>query len=125
MSFQATVLHELGDQLGLALEFDAQQRCALLLDQSHLVTLNGDDRGWLLHGLLRENADSDSCDPWQLLDINLDLALEQAGTLAFDNHNRTLAYLEWLPLDRLTADNAYRLLEQFTDRLEHLKSGLA
>ncbi|WP_080439546.1 chaperone SicP [Burkholderia ubonensis] len=112
----------LGQRLGLPLRFDENRQCLLLLDDNLFVSLRANDKNWLISGMLAEIALDAGGVVWgALMAINLELATQQAGSLAYEPTSRTLLYLAVIPQPSQLDDAAERL-ERFTYYQEQLQT---
>lgn len=121
MRDQSDILSRLGDRLGLNLSFGDNGQCCLLLDQTLIVSIENKPSGWLFCGLLQNSIDWQEKSFWQnLLVLNLSLAEQQAGTIAYEPTSDALLYAHSLPVSQLDIDSAYEFLEKFVSQLEKI-----
>ncbi|WP_440030291.1 chaperone SicP [Chromobacterium amazonense] len=115
-------LGRLGDRLGLPLRFDGNRQCLLQLDDQLLVALHANGHGWTLHGLLMKAPRDCDARFWrELMEMNLELATQRAGTLAYDPSSQALIYLDSIDEPGDTAA-AFARLESFINRQEKLRA---
>ncbi|MGC3030442.1 chaperone SicP [Burkholderia sp. DN3021] len=112
----------LGQRLGLPLRFDENRQCLLLLDDNLFVSLRANDKNWLIRGMLVEIPLNAEGVAWSaLLAINLDLATQQAGSLAYEPTSRALLYLAVIPKPS-QLDDVVERLERFIRYQEQLQA---
>ena len=116
----ATLLGELGDDLGLNLVFDKHSQCLLVLDDNLMISIHEHESVdcWVLYGMLGEFWQPDQHFFQYLLLLNQSLAEQGQGALAFDPKNDAVLYLRHIPLKDTNRAMLYQLLENFTDQLE-------
>jgi len=125
MQSQHDVLSGLGDKLGLKLSFGDNGKCCLLLDQTLIISIETKPSGWLFIGLVQNSIEWRQKSFWQrLLALNLSLAEQHAGALAYEPVSDALLYTHRLPIAQLNIENAHALLENFTSQLEQLIKSL-
>ncbi|MDN7675869.1 chaperone SicP [Burkholderia oklahomensis] len=112
----------LGQRLGLPLRFDENRQCLLLLDDNLFVSLRANDKNWLIRGMLAEIPLDAGGVVWSaLMAINLELATQQAGSLAYEPTSRALLYLAIIP-QPCQLDDAAEQLERFIRYQEQLQA---
>ncbi|MHA3904384.1 chaperone SicP [Castellaniella sp. WN] len=125
MREQGNILSRLGDRLGLSLTFGDDGKCCLLLDQTLIISIESKPSGWLFYGLLQSSAGWQEKDFWQhLMALNLLLAEQQAGSIAYESKSDVLLYAHLLPVSELDTESAYEFLGTFADRLEKMVAEL-
>lgn len=121
MDMHQDFLGRLGDRLGLPLRFDDNRQCLLQLDEQLLVALHAGDHGWTLHGLLMKALPDSDAHFWrELMEMNVELATQRAGTLAYEPASQALLYLDSIDEPGDTAA-AFQQLESFINRQEKLR----
>ncbi|GAA0779624.1 chaperone SicP [Castellaniella ginsengisoli] len=125
MEEQNDILSRLGDRLGLNLSFGENGKCCLLLDQTLIISIESKSSGWLFYGLLQSSAGWQEKDFWRdLLALNLSLAEQQAGAIAYEPASDALLYTHRLPAAQLDVDDAYEFLGAFANQLEKVRTHL-
>lgn len=125
MQEHGDILSRLGDRLGLSLYFGENGKCCLLLDQTLIISIESKSSGWVFYGLLQSSAGWQEKDFWRdLLALNLSLAEQQAGAIAYEPTSDALLYTHRLPASQLDVDDAYEFLGEFADQLEKVRANL-
>ncbi len=107
MQEHGDILSRLGDRLGLSLSFGENGKCCLLLDQTLIISIESKSSGWVFYGLLQSSAGWQEKDFWRdLLALNLSLAEQQAGAIAYEPKAGRIALLY---THRLPASNRGQL----------------
>lgn len=121
MEAQSYVLSSLGTRLGLDLSFGENEHCCLLLDQSLFISIENKASGWLFTGLVQNSVDWHEKSFWQdLLALNLSLAEQNAGSVAYEPTSDALLYIDSIHASMLNTDSAYVFLESFIGHLEKM-----
>ncbi|MEN3813661.1 chaperone SicP [Chromobacterium piscinae] len=111
----------LGQRLGLPLQFDDNRQCLLMLDEHLLVSIRANRETWTLRGFLVEVSPNHSGHIWSTwMAMNLELAQQHAGRLAYEPESHALLYLDELPTFSHPND-IFEQLESFITRLEKLQ----
>ena len=120
------IIAEVGDVLGLPLNFDEEGICALQFDETLLVSLHvWENDSWLLTGVLSESLPAEMGEAFwkRVLSCNGELARENAGSIVYSDGSGSL-----LLTDTITElSNVHAIvarLERFVNRQEYLISEL-
>lgn len=88
------ILQEFGDIIGLTLSFDKNGRCPLLVDGQILISIAIRGEYWQFHSLLMEDKQYNNSDLFTFcLQLNIALAEDNAGALAYDPISKYLIYI--------------------------------
>ncbi|HAV9130731.1 TPA: chaperone SicP [Escherichia coli] len=116
------IISEIGEILGLPLDFDEEGQCALQFDKNLFVSfLVWKNDTWLLTGLLLDILPSElSSSFWKkIMVLNSEMAMENSGNLVYSETDNTL-----LLVDTVTdLSNAYAIiahLENFVNKQEYI-----
>lgn len=116
------IISEIGEILGLPLDFDEEGQCALQFDENLFVSFQiWKNDTWLLTGLLLDILPSEpSSSFWKkIMVLNSEMAMENSGNLVYSETDNTL-----LLVDTVTdLSNAYAIiahLENFVNKQEYI-----
>lgn len=120
------ILTQLGRRLGLALSFDENDQCCLILDYTLMLSIKKKATSWLFYGMLQADVSEQEGSFWQYVSsLNLSLAEQEAGAIAYEPTSGALLYVDSLNFTTVELnkiyDNSYAFLEKFVDSLESLK----
>lgn len=116
------IISEVGDMLGLPLNFDEEGICALQFDDTLLVSLQvWENDSWLLTGILSESLPAEMGEAFwkKVLSCNGELAWKHAGSIVYSDESGSLLLTDTITeLSNVHAIVAH--LELFVNSQEYL-----
>ncbi|EFC5138874.1 chaperone SicP [Escherichia coli] len=116
------IISEIGEILGLPLDFDEEGQCALQFDENLFVSFQvWKNDTWLLTGLLLDMLPSEpSTSFWKkIMVLNSEMAMENSGNLVYSENDNTLLLVDTVTdLSNVHAIIAH--LENFVNKQEYI-----
>ncbi|KVN98503.1 hypothetical protein WJ69_34160 [Burkholderia ubonensis] len=121
MNKNTNLLTAFGRTIGIDLEFDEHGQSFLLMDEQLMVSIRSVSGAVILYAMVGEFPDAPGNDFWQkVLAVNVALAEDGAGALAFEERTEALLFVKHLPTERLEPHDFADAVESFVNRLESL-----
>ncbi len=114
------ILNQIGQSLGLELEFDENGQCFLLLDEKLMVSIRSLDDSWILYGMLG-NIDEDEQEEvaFFLLSLNLSQAESGGASIAVEKSSGVLMQVLRVPTAGMDGERMQEIIGHFVDQLAH------
>ncbi|EDS3841730.1 chaperone SicP [Salmonella enterica] len=115
------LISDVGNTLGLPLEFDENEQCMLQFDDCFIVSIKANGDVWLLTGILL-NSLPPACGEefWRnTMAINVELAIHNAGQLSYSDEDSALL-LMYNIIELNNAHSVITHLEKFVNQQEQL-----
>ena len=115
------LLHQIGQSLGIALEFDENNQCFLLLDEQLMVSVRSLDDAWILYGMLGNLEENEAREDAALALLSLNLNLAEAGeaSIALEESSGVIMLIARVDTTDMDSEHMQEILGNFVSQLSN------
>lgn len=121
MMSDSSLLKELGEQIGIDLEFDENNQCLLRFDENMWISIHGATDGYVFYGMLGDFPDQEENTFWKgVLSINKELADLGEGAIALEDSTDSLLLIKKIDTRGMDGIGLRDALARFSTALERV-----